>query len=302
MRITNDYKKLKWFTDMDTKQNIISSTIMDLDETNQPVSVEKQQIIYKEDCVAGMKKLADESADIVICDPPYNIGKNFGNNSDKQKMDDYLIWCDGWISEAIRILKPHGTLYIYGFSEILAFIRVRININVRWIVWHYTNKVTPSLNFWQRTHESILACYKEKPNFNRDDVREPYTDAYLKNAAGKVRKATKGRFSNGEKETTYKAHANGALPRDVIKVSALAGGAGKKERVNHPTQKPLELCEKLIKAGMNKGGETTLVVPFVGSGSECVIAKQYGVNFIGFEINPDYVNLCAERLAKTIVL
>lgn len=260
-------------------------------EPSQP----RTQTIIHEDCITGMKKLADNSADIVICDPPYNIGKDFGNNSDKQKMDDYLKWCDDWISECIRILKPNGTLYIYGFSEILAFIRVRITINVRWIVWHYTNKVTPSLNFWQRTHESILCCYKEKPVFNRDDVREPYTETFLKNAAGKVRKATKGRFSNGEKETVYTAHENGALPRDVLKVSALAGGAGKKERVNHPTQKPLELCEKLIKASKN-GENTLLVIPFAGSGSECVAAKRENINFIGYEINEEYVQLCRERL------
>jgi len=254
------------------------------------------QLVIEEDCILGMKHIEDESVDIVICDPPYNIGKDFGNNSDKQPMEDYLNWCDTWISECIRILKPTGTLYIYGFSEILAFIRVRININVRWIIWHYTNKVTPSLNFWQRTHESILCCYKEKPVFNRDDVREPYTDTFLKNAAGKTRKATKGRFSNGEKETTYTAHENGALPRDVIKVSALAGGAGKKERVDHPTQKPLELCEKLIKASMNKEGTTKVVIPFAGSGSECVAAKKLGVDFTGFEINSKYIDLINERL------
>ena len=251
--------------------------------------------VYNEDCISGMKKIQDNSVDIIICDPPYNIGKNFGNDSDKQDMNKYLNWCDEWIKESIRILKPNGTLYIYGFSEILAFIRVRININVRWIIWHYTNKVTPSLNFWQRTHESILCCYKQKPIFNRDEVREPYTDGFLKNSAGKVRKATKGRFSNGETETTYNAHENGALPRDVIKISALAGGAGKKERVNHPTQKPLELCEKLIKASKN-GEDTLLVVPFAGSGSECVAAKKLDVNFIGFEINDEYVKLCQERL------
>ena len=265
---------------------------------NQGSQNKKIQNIFKEDCITGMKKLGNESADIIICDPPYNIGKDFGNNSDKQDMDTYLKWCDEWISECIRIVKPNGTLYIYGFSEILAFIRVRININVRWIIWHYTNKVTPSLNFWQRTHESILCCHKDRPVFNRDDVREPYTDAFLKNAAGKVRKATKGRFSNGEKETTYTAHENGALPRDVIKISALAGGAGKKERVNHPTQKPLELCEKLIKASKNKEDqETLLVVPFAGSGSECVAAKKENINFIGFEINEEYVNLCNKRLS-----
>jgi len=262
--------------------------------THQTLEINK---IHNEDCILGMKKIKSESVDIVLCDPPYNIGKDFGNNSDKQKMDDYLLWCDSWITECLRILKPHGTLYIYGFSEILAFVRTRITCNVRWLVWHYTNKVTPSLNFWQRTHESILCCYKDKPIFNRDDVREPYTETFLKNAAGKVRKSTKGRFSNGDKETTYTAHEGGALPRDVIKVPALAGGAGKKERVDHPTQKPLTLCDTLLKASLNKNSETLLVVPFAGSGSECVSAKKNNINFIGFEINSDYINIANERLS-----
>jgi len=252
--------------------------------------------IYNKDCIVGMKQIKNESVDIIICDPPYNIGKDFGNDSDKQKMDDYLLWCDNWITECLRILKPQGTLYIYGFSEILAFIRTRITCNVRWLVWHYTNKVTPSLNFWQRTHESILCCYKDKPIFNRDDVREPYTETFLKNAVGKVRKSTVGRFSNGDKETIYTAHEGGALPRDVIKVPALAGGAGKKERVDHPTQKPLNLCDTLIKASLNKLSQTLLVVPFVGSGSECVSAKKNNINFIGFEINGDYINTANKRL------
>ena len=279
------------------QENVSINTMEQLtkNENESETSKIKIQHIINDDCIKKMKEMKPDSVDIIICDPPYNIGKDFGNNSDKQEMDKYLIWCDEWITECIRILKPKGTLYIYGFSEILAFIRVRININVRWIIWHYTNKVTPSLNNWQRTHESILCCSKEKPHFNRDDVREPYTDAFLKNAAGKVRKATKGRFSNGKTETVYNAHKNGALPRDVIKISALAGGAGKKERVNHPTQKPLALCEKLIKASKN-GDDTLLVVPFAGSGSECVAAKKENINFIGFEINEEYVKLCNERL------
>jgi len=256
--------------------------------------------IYNEDCILGMKKLKDESVDIIICDPPYNIGKDFGNDSDKQGMNEYLLWCDTWIKECMRILKPCGTMYIYGFSENLAFIRTRLQCNVRWLIWHYTNKVTPSLQFWQRTHESILCCYKNKPVFNRDDVREPYTDKFLKNAAGKVRKPTKGRFSNGENETVYNAHEGGALPRDVIKIAALAGGAGKKEGVNHPTQKPLQLCDILIKACLNKDTNTLLVVPFAGSGSECVSAKKNGVNYIGFEINMEYVTIANERLVQLI--
>ncbi len=258
----------------------------------------EMNVIYNEDCIQGMKKINSNIVDIIICDPPYNIGKDFGNDSDKQDMNTYLEWCDQWIAECLRILKPHGTMYIYGFSETLAFVRTRITCNVRWLVWHYTNKVVPSLNFWQRTHESILCCYKEKPVFNRDDVREPYTEGFLKGAAGKVRKATKGRFSSGETETVYNAHENGALPRDVIKVPALAGGAGKKERVDHPTQKPLSLCETLIKASKNKEGDTLVVVPFAGSGSECVAAKKELINYIGFEINDKYIEICNTRLQE----
>jgi site-specific DNA-methyltransferase (adenine-specific) len=251
---------------VDTNEPPLKTFIIENDN-EQDVSL---NFIYNEDCVLGMKKIKNESVDIVICDPPYNIGKDF------------------------------GTLYIYGFSETLAFIRTRIYINVRWLIWHYTNKVIPSLNFWQRTHESILCCYKNKPNFNRDDVREPYTEHFIKNAAGKVRKSTKGRFSNSDKETIYNAHEGGALPRDVIKVAALAGGAGKKERVDHPTQKPLQLCDTLIKACMNKSEETLLVVPFAGSGSECVSAKNNNVKFIGFEINNDYVKNANERLQNMV--
>ena len=85
----------------------------------------------------------------------------------------------------------------------------------------------------------------------------------------------------------------------IIKVgNVVAGGAGKKERVNHPTQKPLELCEKLIKSCINKGSDNLLVVPFAGSGSECVASKKLGVGFIGYELNNEYVELCNERLSK----
>jgi site-specific DNA-methyltransferase (adenine-specific) len=275
--------------------NLIKTKLIENEDEKIEDNIEINKI-YNEDCIIGMKKIKDEYVDIIICDPPYNIGKDFGNDSDNQDIEKYLNWCDDWISECLRILKPSGTLYIYGFSETLAFIRTRIKCNVKWLIWHYTNKVVPSLNFWQRTHESILCCYKNKPIFNRDDVREPYTETYLKNAVGKVRKSTIGRFSNGEKETIYTAHESGALPRDVIKVPALAGGAGKKERVNHPTQKPLNLCEILLRASLNKNSKTLLLVPFAGSGSECVAAKNNNIDFIGFELNKDYIDIANQRL------
>jgi site-specific DNA-methyltransferase (adenine-specific) len=282
------------------------------------------QIILN-DAVAELRKLPSESCDVIIIDPPYNIGKDFGNNIDKRELDEYVRWSKSWINESIRILKPTGTMFIYGFSEILAHLSVEIPINKRWLIWHYTNKNVASLNFWQRSHEAIICAWKNKPIFNRDEVREPYTEGFLNGAAGKVRKGTVGRYSKNGLETIYKAHAGGALPRDVIKIPALAGGAGMNERwficktckgnvfeprklkdhldheiEKHPTQKPLELCRKLIKsAAPAKNG--VVLVPFVGTGSECAAAKELNQNYIGFEINPDYVKIAEKTIASVKV-
>lgn len=259
-----------------------------------------RQDILHGDSLAILPTLPDNSAQIVIADPPYNIGKDFGNDSDRQPMEEYLAWSEAWIKECLRILKPNGTMFIYGFSEILALImsRVPYNIHRRWIIWHYTNKNVASLNFWQRSHESILVLWKDDKVFHRDDIREAYTEGFLNGAAGKKRAATKGRFSAGEKTTTYTAHPNGALPRDVIKIPALAGGAGAKERVDHPTQKPLALCEKLLRSCRQPATDGYVLVPFAGSGSECVAAQRLGLPFVGIELNETYVNLIKGRLAE----
>ena len=253
--------------------------------------------IYLLDVLNGLKKLESNSAQIIIADPPYNIGKDFGNNKDNLDFEQYIRWCDNWIEECVRILKPNGTMFIYGFSEILAYIFTRVPAHKRWLVWHYTNKNMPTNKFWQRSHESIICCWKEKPVFNLDDVREPYTNGFLNGSAGRIRPGTIGRLSKNGKETIYSAHPKGALPRDVIKIPALAGGAGINERVNHPTQKPIELCDKLILSARQKEG--FVLVPFAGSGSECVSAKKLGLDFIGFEINPEYIKTAEERLYET---
>jgi site-specific DNA-methyltransferase (adenine-specific) len=286
-------------------QSSISETTPSMSPTHpstqpstQPSTPSLQQHIINADSLQYLPTLPSDSAQIIIADPPYNIGKDFGNDSDKQSMDDYLAWTDKWLKECLRILKPNGSMFIYGFSEILALILARVpyNINRRWLVWHYTNKNVASLNFWQRSHESVILLWKEDKVFHRDAIREPYTEGFLNGAAGKERAATKGRFSKGDKTTTYNAHPDGALPRDVVKIPALAGGAGMKERVNHPTQKPLALCEKLILSCKQPATSGYVLIPFAGSGSECVAAKNLELPFIGIEINSEYINIINERL------
>jgi len=249
------------------------------------------------DAIEVLRGLSTESAQIILADPPYNIGKDFGNDSDRQKLQDYLVWCDTWINESLRVLKPNGTMFIYGFSEILALIlsRIPLTINRRWLVWHYKNKTAAGAKFWNRSHESIIVLWKNSHVFHLDDIREPYTEAHLK-SVGRTRTTTTGRYSTGTKETAYTAHPNGAMPRDVITIPALAGGSGHRERVNHPTQKPLTLCERLLKSCQQGPTGGLVVVPFAGSGSECVAAKQLGLPFLGIELNPEYVALSRSRV------
>ena len=258
--------------------------------------------------------------DVVIADPPYNIGVDFGEYKDAMPIEEYIRWTSEWVAECRKRLKSNGIMYIYGFPEILAHIAVQYPIpEQRWLQWHYTNKTVPRLRFWQRAHESILCLWKpgeRQPVLEVDQIREPYTENYRR-AAGTVRAGTPSRFGRGN-ATIYNAHPNGALPRDVIKVPALAGGAGAAERwfmcvthdhtvyppselkhhhncevVKHPTQKPSELTRRLLRSRINyKGGR--VLVPFAGSGSECVAALKEGIEYLGIEINSMYANMARQ--------
>ena len=260
---------------------------------------------------------------VIIADPPYNIGKDFGKQSEVMPIDDYVTWVFSWLINCRHLLTDDGLLYLYGLPEIIARISVHFPINEqRWLVWHYTNKTVPSYRFWQRSHETILCLWK--PNMPRadlevDQIREPYTKSFLKNAAGKERKSTPSRYGSSGK-TIYKAHEKGALPRDVLKIPALAGGAGRSERwfvcktcgsqiypptrlsehrghdiLKHPTQKPMELTKRLIQSRINGTGGRILI-PFAGSGSECIVAQELGAEYLGIEINSEYADFANKWL------
>lgn len=258
---------------------------------------------------------------VIIADPPYNIGKDFGNGSGKMSLTNYISWCKEWIGLCFNLLEDNGVIYVYGFSEILARISASYPIEEqRWLIWHYTNKVVPSSRFWQRSHESILCLWKSDtlPTLEIDQIREPYTEGYRSNI-GKVRAGTDSRFGGG-KETVYRDNG-GALPRDVLKIPALAGGAGACERwfmcydcdrkvfppsainkcrncniMKHPTQKPMLLTERLIRSRVN--GKGRVLIPFAGSGSECVVAHRLGIEWTGIEINSEYVEFANKWLAQ----
>lgn len=286
--------------------------------------MEPNKILCK-DVNEGLRELQklNFSADIILADPPYNINKDFNICKDDKPITEYTEWCLSWINQCKSIMKDSATMYIYGFPEVLCHVAVKIDLPFRFLVWHYSNKTVPQAKFWQRSHEAIICCWKDtdKRIFNLNDIREPYTATFLQNAAGKTRKATKGRYSKGEIETTYIAHDKGAMPRDVIDVPALAGGAGKSERwflctkcsdvykscykeehkdhviIEHPTQKPYKITEKLLTAA-KPVIDGTVIIPFTGTGSECAVAEDLGLKYYGFEINPEYVFMANRFLIK----
>lgn len=271
------------------------------------------------DFMSGVKDISDETFDIIISDPPYNIGKDFGNDSDKMKLEDYLELSKVWVGEWQRLLKPTGTIFIYGFDEILSRISAMIPVDKQhWLIWYYTNKNVANLNFWQRSHESIICTWKDNPIFNTDAVREPYTEGFVRGSAGKTRPVSMtGR--GGNKESIYNVNPLGALPRDVIAVPALAGGAALTERIMwcetcgrmvepdkrsmhlqhdlviHPTQKPMAVTERLIKS-CKPEGEFKVLIPFCGSGSECLCTMLLGGKFLSFDMNERYVKMAQENI------
>jgi len=110
--------------------------------------------IWLGDAVAWLRGLETESVDLVFADPPYNIKKAEWDTFKSQ--EKYVEWSLQWIEQAARVLKSNGTLYICGFSEILADIKLpasRYFRGCRWLIWHYKNKANLGSD-WGRSHES----------------------------------------------------------------------------------------------------------------------------------------------------
>lgn len=244
------------------------------------------------DAIRWLATLPDASVDLVFADPPYNIKKAEWDTFESQKA--YVDWSLRWLEQAARVLKPTGTLYVCGFSEILADLKLpasRFFAGCRWLVWHYKNKANLGSD-WGRSHESILHFRKTKHfTFNVDAVRIPYGEHTLKYPTHP--QAETSQYGNGAmKDRTWTPHPDGAKPKDVIEIPTTCNGMH--EKTPHPTQKPEELLRTLVLAASNPGD--LVIDPFLGSGTTAVVAEQLRRTWAGCDLSAEHVGWAADRI------
>lgn len=248
--------------------------------------------LFRGDTLKWLPTIPDATIDLIFADPPYNINKADWDNFESQ--EEYIEWSLQWIREASRILKPTGSMYVCGYSEILADLKhpsSRFFRSCRWLVWHYKNKANLGVD-WGRSHESILHLRKTKVvKLNIDDVRIPYSAHTLKYPSHP--QADTSNFGNGEKsDAAWTPHPLGAKAKDVIDIPTTCNGMG--EKTPHPTQKPEELVRRFVLASSNVGD--VVLDPFSGSGTTAVVAEQLGRRWLACDLSAEYNEWAIQRI------
>lgn len=230
------------------------------------------------DAASMMRDLPTGSINLLIADPPYNLGKDYGNSRDMKAWHDYEDFTKQWLTEAIRLLTDNGSLYVFMgvrfISKLFTILEDEFKLNFNgWITWHYTQGMGRKVGFSPR-HEDILFFTKsEKFTFNLDAVRVP------------------------QKYFRTRNNMAGANPGDVWQFSHVHYCSAEREK--HPTQKPEALMERMILASSNEG--ELVLDPFVGSGTTCRVASVLNRRWIGIDFNPNYIVMSKERLAQKSV-
>lgn len=232
-----------------------------------------------------LKKIKDNSINLIFADAPYNIGKNFGNNIDKwDTVNDYVEWCKQWIDECMRILKDDGTMYFMTATQHMPYLDVfvseKYNVLCR-IVWAYDSSGVQSKKVYGSLYEPILMINKSRKSkytFN-------YEDILVEAKTGAKRKLIDYRKNPPQPYNTQK------VPGNVWNFSRVRFKM--EEYENHPTQKPEALLERIIKASSDPGD--IVLDPFSGSFTTSAVAVRLGRIAIGIDLNEEYYEIGLRR-------
>jgi len=231
------------------------------------------------DCLEKMKDIPDGSIDAIITDPPYGITAC--------KWDSVIPFEPMW-EQLKRIIKPNGAIALFGTEPFSSMLRMSNLKEYRydWI-WEKTN----ATNFWfvkkqpANKHELISIFYSKQPTYNPQMMKgKPYT-----------RSAGSKRWESNCQRFSYRKNIKNDGTRYPQRIQRFSNGNNK---YVHPTQKPVALIEYLVKTYTNEG-ETVLDFT-MGSGTTGVACNNLNRNFIGIELNQEYIAIATERIQQTI--
>ena len=241
--------------------------------------------IIQGDAVELLKELPAQSSELIIADPPYNIGKDFGINQNFESVTVWREWCQQWLTECRRILTDNGALFVYGIHEYICYLQVDLmEMDMKYgrlFIWNYENGFAGYTKKPAAHYEPLLWMTKSN-DFVYKPIREPY----------KSKERLKYKITKNGK--VWKPHPEGRLAGDVWKFPTLSGRRFAEEKVNHPTQKPLSISRRIIKHFSMQGD--LVLVPFVGSGTECLAALMEDRHYLGFELNLEYIAIADKRI------
>lgn len=236
--------------------------------------------IYQMDCLEGMRLLPDDSVDLIVTSPPYNIGKSY---EQKLPIESYLKWSESYLKEIYRVLKPSGNFMFQVGQYVddntnnipLTYLLFPLLTNTGFklrqeVIWYFRGGM-PAKKKLTGQNEKIMWLYKgdSLPYFDLDSIRVKKWQAFDK-----------------------RNNPNGKNPTDVWEFNRVAGNS--REKTKHPCQFPSTMIERIIKGWSVEGG--TVLDPFIGSGTTAVVASRLNRKFIGFELEPEYVRIANKRL------
>jgi DNA modification methylase len=254
-------------------------------------SLKKNSGLFCADAVEALNVFPKNYFDLVIADPPYNAGKDFGNQSDKQKQNEYEKWVYEWVTLLPRVMKADGSVYIccdWRKSALFEDALVNAGFSVLNRITWKRDKGRGAAKNWKQNMEDIWFAVRDKKKytFNLHDVKIP-------------KKVIAPYRENGNPKDWY-IKEDGSSERMThpanIWTDMTVPFWSMPENTEHPTQKPEALIERIIKASSNKGDRVLDL--FSGSGTTSVVAQRLERKFIGVEMNPDYVRLGLKRLKK----
>lgn len=255
-------------------------------------SIDNNITLFFGDCLRFLKTLPDQSIQLVITSPPYNLNKEY---EEKKDINDYYIWQKEVITECHRVLKQGGSMcwqignYI-DKGEVMPldillypiFKDLQMKMRNR-IIWHFGHGLHASKRFSGRYETIVWFTKGENYYFNLDSVRVP-------------QKYPNKKHFKGNKKGELSCNPKGKNPSDVWDIPNVKNNHI--EKTEHPCQFPVGLVEKLV-LSMTKEKDIVLD-PFTGSGSTFVAALKNNRKCVGVEIEKKYIDIARQRILATL--